>query len=135
MQVRLFLNELELVWMYKVRWFQVLLFNTIHCILHSFVCTHLNDFKYCYLIILFNNYTILIICLHTIKSFKYCYLKQFYLTPIICLHQVKWFEELLFNIIYSIFKVFLCNTKIFLTAIWFQIIIIIITIIINKKAV
>ena len=60
------------------------------------VCTQLNGYKYCYLIV--NIFLILIICLHT----------------------VKWFQVLLFNISNSIYQVS-CNMNNFHTAVWLQI--------------
>ena len=55
--------------------FQVLLSNS-----KGFICTNLNDFKYCYLvlIIIFN-----IIRLNTVKGFRYCYLVLVFIFNII----------------------------------------------------
>ena len=56
----------------------------------SFVCTQLNEFKYC------NLTPIAFICTQ-FNDFKYCYLAQTILFNIICLHTVKWFQILLYN--------------------------------------
>ena len=43
LEVTLFLNKAELIYLHKVKGFQVLLFNN-----NSFICTKFNGFKYCY---------------------------------------------------------------------------------------
>ena len=53
LQVTVFLHEPELICLYTVEWFQVLLFNSNNSIQHySFIYTLLKGSKYCYVILI-----------------------------------------------------------------------------------
>ena len=83
-----FLNELELIYLYTVKWFQALLFNTNDSSQHYlFVCSQVNGFKY-YNLILTIQYNV-----NQLLALKLIILS----TLFIRLHSLKWFNPLLFN--------------------------------------
>ena len=83
----IFLDELELIFLYTVKRFQVLLYNCHN--LTSVICLHTNDLE--------------LICLHIsstivftqLNGFNYCSERFIIIFNINYLHTVKWFQVLL----------------------------------------